>query len=53
MHPGVIAFQRLHGLDYGSCGENELWVSFGDVRITHLDFADDAVILAEMIEILT
>ena len=31
-----------------SCG-----VSFGDVRITDLDFADDAVILAETIETLT
>ena len=27
-------------------------VSFGDVRLTDLDFADDAVIFAEMLELL-
>ena len=41
----------------GSCtredvGSVELRVSFGTVRITDLDFADDAVIFTEAIEVL-
>ena len=51
MRPGTIAFQRLHRLDYWSCGKkNELWGVFW--RCVDLDFADDVVILAETIETL-
>jgi len=34
-------------------GESGCGASFGDVRITDLDFADDAVILAETLDVLT
>ena len=34
-------------------GSSRCGVSFGEVRITDLDFADDAVILAESVDILT
>ena len=53
MCTGPHTFQHLYGLDSGedirrsSCG-----ASFGNVKITDLDFADDAVIFAETLDIL-
>ena len=48
---GPHTFHLLYGLDYGedvgSCG-----ASFGSVKISDLDFADDTFIFAENLDIL-
>ena len=45
-------FQHLYGLDSREdVGEIKLR-SFGNVKISNLDFADDAVVFAETLEIL-
>ena len=53
MCTGPHTFQHLYGLDSmevserSSCSE-----SFGNVKLSDLDFADDAVIFAETLDIL-
>ena len=53
MYTGLHTFQCLYGVDAGrmlarsSCG-----ASLGNVKISDLDFADDAVIFAETLDIL-
>ena len=46
-------FQRLYGLDSGEdVGEISCGASFGKVKISDLDFTDEAVIFAETLDIL-
>ena len=48
MCAGPHTFQHLYGLDSGEdVGEIKLRASFGNVKISDLDFADDAVIFVE------
>ena len=50
---GPHTFQHLYGLDSGEdVGEIKLRCTFGNVKISGLDFADDAVIFAETLGIL-
>ena len=53
MCTGSHTFEHLFGLDSGEdVGEIKLWSSFRNVKISDLDFADDAVIFAETLDIL-
>ena len=53
MCTGPHTFQHLYGLDSGEdVGEISCGASFGNVKISDLDFADDAVIYAETHDIL-
>ena len=53
MCTGRNTFQRLYGQDSGEDVEEiKLRCMFGNVRISDLDFADDAVIFAETLDIL-
>ena len=45
---GPHTFQLLYGLDFGEDSErSSCSASFGNVKISELDFADDTVIFAE------
>ena len=53
MCTGPHTFKRLYGLDSGRMSErSSCGASFGNVNISDLDFADDAVIFAETLDIL-
>ena len=53
MCTGPHTFQHLYGLDSGEDAErSSCSASFGNVKISDLDFADDAVIFAETLDIL-
>ena len=53
MCTGPHTFQHLYGLDCGRMSErSSCGASFGNVEISDLDFTDDAVIFAEILDIL-
>ena len=53
MCTGPHTFQHLYGLDCGEdVGETSCVASFGNVKISDLDFTDDAVIFTETLDIL-
>ena len=53
MCTGPHTFQHLFGLDSAEyVGEIKRCASFGNVKISDLDFADDAVIFVETLDIL-
>ena len=50
---GLHTFQCLYGLDSGEVvREIKLRASFGNIKISDLDFADHSVVFAEMLDIL-
>ena len=53
MCTGPHTFQHLYGFDSGEESErSSCGASFGNVKISDLDFTDDAVIFAETVYIL-
>ena len=54
MCTGPHTFHHLYGLDSGRTSErsSSCGASFGNVKISDLDFADDALIFAETLDIL-
>lgn len=51
--PCLITIQHVHGLGtMQSCGPKPLWVIYWQYQVTDHAFADDAVVLAELLEIL-